>query len=296
MARALATLAVCGALVAGCAARDRDGDGLTDADEDILGLDPSDPDTDGDRLLDGEENALGTDPSLPDTDGDRLRDGREVALGADPLDPDTDGDGYLDGDEDFEGTDPLDPGSRIYEGSWPYNRDKGALERGAWDGPLRVGDVLGDLRAVDHFGQEVDLFDFSGDHQAYEWIVLDAAAAWCGPCEALASWVSGGDDPYDLDADYARVRRAVRRGELAWVTVLTENDLGLAPTASDVVAWHDRFPAARIPVLRGDGSVRSGVVGAVNGWPAAALIHAPTMEVRAVDFAVPLLDEVASAL
>ena len=44
-------------------------------------------DSDGDGLTDAQENLLGTDPFNPDTDGDGYPDGLEVALGSDPLDP-----------------------------------------------------------------------------------------------------------------------------------------------------------------------------------------------------------------
>ncbi|WP_228559412.1 MULTISPECIES: Ig-like domain-containing protein [Myxococcus] len=58
-------------------------------------------DTDGDGLTDAEEVVLGTDPTNPDTDGDGLPDGIEVnTAGTDPLDDDSDDDGILDGNED----------------------------------------------------------------------------------------------------------------------------------------------------------------------------------------------------
>lgn len=60
---------------------DRDGDGLPDALEAVLGLDPLDADSDDDGLRDGDE-------LLTDTDGDGL---------IDALDCDSDGDGLVDG-------------------------------------------------------------------------------------------------------------------------------------------------------------------------------------------------------
>lgn len=58
---------------------DADGDGLTDAEEAVLGTDPHNPDTDGDGLLDGEEvDDAATDPLQADTDGDFIDDGAEV--------------------------------------------------------------------------------------------------------------------------------------------------------------------------------------------------------------------------
>jgi hypothetical protein len=90
---------------------DRDGDGLSDSQEEIIGTDPDNPDTDTDGLSDGEEVLTwGTNPLNRDTDGDVLLDGDEVnTYGTDPTNPDTDGDGIPDGVEVATGTDPLNP-------------------------------------------------------------------------------------------------------------------------------------------------------------------------------------------
>jgi len=73
---------------------DRDGDGIPDETEVVLGTDPDDPDTDGDGIDDGAEIAAG-DPN--DYDG---------GIDTNPLDADTDDDGISDGDE-RDGTGPL---------------------------------------------------------------------------------------------------------------------------------------------------------------------------------------------
>lgn len=90
---------------------DRDEDGLSDAQELIIGTDPQNPDTDGDGLTDGDEMLVyGTDPLKRDTDGDFLSDWDEVMVyGTDPNKPDTDGDGWNDGLEILQGSDPLVP-------------------------------------------------------------------------------------------------------------------------------------------------------------------------------------------
>lgn len=112
---------------------DRDGDGISDDVEEMLGTDPDDPDTDGDGLEDGEEvNEWNTDPLDPDSDDDGLNDGAEIdnntnpnaedtdfdglndgeevnEYGSDPRNPDTDGGGVFDGVEAENGTDLLDP-------------------------------------------------------------------------------------------------------------------------------------------------------------------------------------------
>lgn len=58
---------------------DKDGDGLSNAQEATLGTDPMKADTDGDGLTDAAEvNTYGTNPLLTDTDSDGLTDGAEV--------------------------------------------------------------------------------------------------------------------------------------------------------------------------------------------------------------------------
>lgn len=70
---------------------DSDGDGLTDAQEDV---------NLNQRLDPGE-----TDPLVADTDADGLDDGEELALGTDPLVRDSDGDGIIDGSDPCQDVD-----------------------------------------------------------------------------------------------------------------------------------------------------------------------------------------------
>lgn len=81
------------------AARDLDGDGLTNLQEFQRGTELRVADTDGDGLNDGAEEGRNTNPTRADSDGDGLLDGDEVARGANPLDPDSDDDGLNDGAE-----------------------------------------------------------------------------------------------------------------------------------------------------------------------------------------------------
>jgi hypothetical protein len=100
---------------------DTDGDGIPDAIEVQLGLDPNNPidaleDIDRDGLANKDEIARGTDLRKSDTDADGVLDGEEVIVGADgfitnPLLADTDGDGIRDGLEVQTGSDPTNPNS-----------------------------------------------------------------------------------------------------------------------------------------------------------------------------------------
>jgi cell wall-associated NlpC family hydrolase len=76
---------------------DSDRDGLTDALEVKLQLDPDSVDTDKDNFSDFFElTKTKTNPLLADTDLDSVADATEVALGLNPLSPDSNLDGHLD--------------------------------------------------------------------------------------------------------------------------------------------------------------------------------------------------------
>ncbi len=80
---------------------DSDGDGLTNAEENLRGTDPNKPDSDGDGLNDFTELQIETDPRLADTDNDGVSDGDEIIFNfTNPLIAlDADSDGIAD---DFE--------------------------------------------------------------------------------------------------------------------------------------------------------------------------------------------------
>jgi hypothetical protein len=100
---------------------DRDGDGLPDALELALGLDPDLVDSNGDGTPDG----------LEDADGDGLVNLAEVSFGSDALNVDSDADSIADGDED-EDTDGLSARNEFAAGSSPfdYDSDKDGFEDG----------------------------------------------------------------------------------------------------------------------------------------------------------------------
>ncbi len=83
------------------AARDTDGDGVSDNEEKHGGMDPRSPDTDGDILTDNDEwNVIYSDPKNQDSDGDGTQDGFEFySYRTSPLLADTDGDQIDDTEE-----------------------------------------------------------------------------------------------------------------------------------------------------------------------------------------------------
>jgi hypothetical protein len=235
---------------------------------------PDDPhsdgtDSDGDGLLDTDDPF----PDEADSDADYLNDLEEQQASTDPSNPDTDGDGYLDGDEVLEATDPLDASSVIYQGGWPYNRfkdDLGAPPLGEWAQP---GDIFPRHVGPDQYGDTVDLYDLSAC-DGYELVLLETSATWCGPCNQVASWLSGEPASRTYD-DYEHVYAAVQGGSLRWVTVLTDDDL--PTTVEDTYAWHTAYPNHKIMVLSDESlELRSAFY---PGYPDSVLLDCKTMEV-----------------
>jgi outer membrane protein OmpA-like peptidoglycan-associated protein len=108
---------------------DQDHDGIQDAEEINVGLDPANPDTDGDGKKDGDEGTTADadgdgiidalDSSAMDTDKDGVNDELDKE-NTDP-DNDSDGDGYGNGLEYAEGSNPLDINSK------PADRDNDGI-------------------------------------------------------------------------------------------------------------------------------------------------------------------------
>ena len=205
-------------------------------------------DADGDGLSYTAEIELGTDPFNPDTDGDGLVDGIEVRVyGSDPLDVDTDDDTYQDNHEVIEGTSPTNRGDRIYTGYWPYNPDKDEIaETADWNSSFRVGELFPRFKAVDQFGDQVDLYDFANSDKK---IVIDISAEWCGPCHIMSAWLDGDPEWRAYDEYFPGIREKVNNGEILWITILGENNYGRPADSDTVFDWFRRYSNSSIPIL-----------------------------------------------
>ena len=134
-----------------------------------------------------DETTSALQPPESDQDGDGLTDAQELEIGTDPRSKDSDGDGYWDGDEVTGGSDPVDRNSRIYEGNWPYNPRKSQMTDPGWEGTPAVGTALPRFRALDQYGEEVDLYDFALQGRR---IALEVGTRHCSPCKGLAEFYS----------------------------------------------------------------------------------------------------------
>jgi len=228
---------------------DSDGDRIGDRQEvEEYGTDPLDADTDDDGLDDGDDADAGADPLDPDTDDDFVLDGDEADLGTGVLDPDSDLDGYLDGDEVLEGTDPTDALDRIYEGRWPYRRDKDDLEPPPEPLTLTVGERVPRWLLSDVYGQDVDLWDLTG---AGAPIVLHL-----GPDDEASAGITALRQAGE--GDWAPVASDIADGSLVWARVLLPPaDAETEPTVEDLNRWYAAFPDRRVVPLAGSAEVRA---------------------------------------
>lgn len=211
-----------------------------------------------------------------DDDGDGLFNGEEADLGTDPSNPDSDGDGYSDGDEVSAGSDPTDADSLIYAGGWPYNGAKDSMTFGDWDEfEGEVGQILPRTVLVDQYGEEVDLADFA---QQGKYIALDVSAIWCGPCNGMASWLSGGRDDYGFDDSWPEVKELVENEKIFWITVLSQDRSGGSVEVDELNDWFDDYNDPYVPILADEGLFEGIVAAFPTIWvfdPQLEVISAP---------------------
>ncbi len=163
---------------------DSDNDGLTDAEEAIIGTDPNDADSDGDGVPDAVE--VGSDPANPvDTDSDGT---------PNALDVDDDGDGTLtaaeDTDADGDGNPATAPADTDGDGVPDYLDDNSA------DGPLADPDGDGLTNAEEtSAGTDPNDADSDGDG------VPDAVEVGSDPANPVDTDSDGTPNALDVDDD-----------------------------------------------------------------------------------------------
>ena len=242
---------------------DTDGDGIDDAQEPLLGSDPTDADSDDDGIADGDEpnGANDTDGDGnrnlvdPDSDDDGLQDGTEIGLtegtvdtdpdvfipDADPdtttspLDPDTDDGGVSDGDEDADKNGRVDDGER--DPNDPADDDDAATTKTATSSSTRSTTVASDANP--------DQADLDGDD------IGDV----CDPTIDLGAFGGGaltGCSSTDVTTDLPLASLALlllggalfgRRKKHALVVVLAALALAAVPAAAQEELTN--FPAER---------------------------------------------------
>ena len=120
-----------------------------------------------------------------------------------------------------------------------------------------VEDHACDFSLMDQPGNEWSLYDHYGNI-----IILDFSATWCGVCQNAAKVAQSVQDEYKDDG-------------VVWVTILLQNNYGLAPTLADLTEWASAFGMHSSPVLSGnadliDETAQDGFN--VQSWPGFVVI------------------------
>ena len=262
---------------------DDDGDGLTNAEEEELGTDPTVADSDCDGLDDGEEQAEGTDPNEADSDGDGLDDGEELdEWGTDPSKADSDGDGWNDGEEVEDDTNPAYEFSHPYEGDYLVGWcDDIPSDSAGPTGTTTIqyqgqtyswtvyaeGDLVENYMMADSYGEEFAFYSFCG-----KTVLVALSAAWCGPCQSLAA---------DLPAEQARYED----DDFTAIEILSENSRGQYPSKQDLQNWRNTFGLEGIPVVgpATDQMASDLFAFEADGYIPTTVVIGPDMKVLSVD-------------
>ena len=170
-----------------------------------------------------------------------------------------------------------------YKGGWPINPNSDQIEDPGFDLPCpgatgcecksnqdcfnnncqahpkgnfcvpKKGDLIPRFEAIDQFGESVDLYDFSKQGKM---ILIELSAAWCSPCNDLASWVSSNDQKITENPwwknRYLPIRDMIKNEEIYLVHFMFENEDKINKTTAspdDVKRWYNKYPDPNIPIL-----------------------------------------------
>jgi len=198
-------------------------------------------DPDGDGLSNAVEELWGSDPQVADTDGDGLDDGAELELGTDPTAADTDEDGWRDGEELAEGTSPTFALSHPFEGGWRAGDcafaplATGPTAQGMLGAAYQVGDTPDDFALVDQHGETVHLHAFCG-----QVVMVGLVHAWGAESQALAD-------------EAQAIQEAHGEGGFQLVLVMEYDEEGQPPSETYAADFAAEYGLADVPLLASTG-------------------------------------------
>ena len=121
--------------------------------------------------------------------------------------------------------------------------------RGSYCYP-KEGDVFPEFISVDQYEENINLYDFANQGK---YILVELAAAWCAPCNDLASWFAYRDEsiyskPW-WKKDYEKIYDLVHNDKIYFITVLYEDENHDLVSYDTSYEWFDNYPDEKIPVL-----------------------------------------------
>jgi len=126
---------------------------------------------------------------------------------------------------------------------------------------------MGRLTGPDQFGDTVEIYDFAGQGK---YILLDVSTGWCSYCMELSKFLTRQASIFDGYGWDALVDH-IDAGTIQWITVLSENAMGGAPSQTVAETWDSRYPHELIPVIADLDQVMPNHIN-VYGYPSVLLL------------------------
>ena len=148
---------------------------------------------------------------------------------------------------------------------------------------LNVGDTFPHFKAIDQFGQEVDIYDFANDENKY--IVIEMGTAWCSPCHMLSSWLSWDEDEIKKTPiwrkEYDFIYDLIKSNKIYFITILYEDEFRDTATYDTAYEWYNTYPDEKIPILIDENKLLHSII-RPTGIPAISIIS-PDMKVEVLE-------------
>ena len=123
------------------------------------------------------------------------------------------------------------------------------MPRGKYCTP-QVGDKFPNFTALDQYGEEVSIYDFSNNGK---YILLEMGATWCTPCRELADWFSYNNEAIFkqrwFKEEYTIINEMIHEDQLYYITILYEDSNKDNVTYDTLYDWFLEYPDEKIPVL-----------------------------------------------
>ncbi|MAV64486.1 MAG: hypothetical protein CMG00_04765 [Candidatus Marinimicrobia bacterium] len=112
------------------------------------------------------------------------------------------------------------------------------------------GTIFPRFKLIDQFGEDVDLYDFSGHGKL---IAIEISAAWCSPCKQLSNWIANGNDEVtrhkQWKPEYNKVKLLVDNGDIFFINVQVSDPYKEAPSLGSIEAWYQEYEDENVPIL-----------------------------------------------